>query len=108
MIVTADVYIDRGVLLVVAQNIQLLLLRQLTRIDRCRDSSISFAEHRKSGFVDVIVYQDYRASGLLDKADDIGVGVEDLAIVENAFDGRQRGADEEVDLFLQLVYLPIL
>ena len=26
MIVTADVYIDRGVLLVVAQNIQLLLL----------------------------------------------------------------------------------
>ena len=42
---------------------------------------------------------------LLDEADDVGVGIKDLSVVEDTLHGWQRRAHEEVNLVFQ-VYLP--
>ena len=60
--------------------------------------SSDIAEHSQSIDVDVVVDEDDGALGLLDEADDMGIGIEDLAVVEDAFYGRQRRADEEINL----------
>ena len=48
---------------------------------------------------------DRRILLLLDEADDVGVGIKDLSVVEDTLHGWQRRAHEEVNLVFQ-VYLP--
>ena len=96
---------DGGILLVMTLHVELLLLRELAGVDGGRDVGISIAEHRQGIDIDVIVDKDDGCLGLFDKADDMGVGIEDLPVVEDAFYWWQGRADEEIDLFCQICYL---
>ena len=77
-------------------------------VDRCRDVGIAIAEHRQGVCADVIVDEHDRVFGLFDKADDLGIGIEYPAIIEDSFDWGQWRADEEVDLVFQSLYLGVL
>ena len=105
VITLAYIYYNRCILLVMTLHVELLLLRELAGVDGGRDVGISIAEHRQGIDVDVIVDKDDGCLGLFDEADDMGVGIEDLPIVEDAFNWWQGGADEEIDLFCQICYL---
>ena len=95
VITLAYIYYNRCILLVMTLHVELLLLRELAGVDGGRDVGISIAEHRQGIDVDVIVDKDDRCLGLFDKADDMGVGIEDLPVVEDAFYWWQGGTDEE-------------
>ena len=56
------------------------------------------AEHGQSIDVDIVVDERDGAFGLLDEVDDMGVGIEDLPVVEDALYWWQGGSDEEIDL----------
>ena len=99
------IYYNRCILLVMTLHVELLLLRELTGVDGGRDVGITIAEHRQGIDVDVIVDKDDGCLGLFDEADDMGVCIEDLPVVEDAFDWWQGGTDEEIDLFCQICYL---
>ena len=98
VVMLADVDGDRRILLVVTLQVELLLLGELAGVDRCRDVGIAIAEHRQGIDVDVIVDEDDGCLGLFDEADDMGIGIEDLPVVEDAFYWWQGGADEEINL----------
>ena len=89
MVMLAYVDGDRRILLVVTLQVELLLLGELAGVDRCRDVGIAIAEHRQGICADVIVDEHDRVFGLLDKVDDLGIGIEDLAIIEDSFDWGQ-------------------
>ena len=105
VITLAYIYYNRCILLVMTLHVELLLLRELAGVDSGRDVGISIAEHRQGIDVDVIVDKDDGCLGLFDKADDMGVCIEDLPVVEDAFYWWQGRADEEIDLFCQICYL---
>ena len=105
VITLAYIYYNRCILLVMTLHVELLLLRELAGVDGGRDVGITIAEHRQCIDVDVIVDKDDRCLGLFDEADDMGVGIEDLPVVEDAFYWWQGRADEEIDLFCQICYL---
>ena len=61
-------------------------------------AGIALAEHQQHRLVHIIVYQQY---GLFRRADEVScelVGIEYLAVVEDAFYRRHRRADKEVYL----------
>ena len=89
MVMPACVDGDGWILLVMPLDIQLLLLIQLSGIDRGRDTAGSIAQHGQRIHIDIVVDQHDRPLGLLDQADDVGVCVENLSIVEDALDWRQ-------------------
>ena len=89
VVMLADVDGDRRILLVVTLQVELLLLGELAGVDRCLDVGIAIAEHGQGVCADVIVDKHDRAFGLLDKADDLGISIEELAVVEDAFDWGQ-------------------
>ena len=91
------IYYNRCILLVMTLHVELLLLRELAGVDGGRDVGITIAEHRQGIDVNVIVDEDDRCLGLFNEADDMGVGIEDLSVVEDAFDGWQGGTDEEIN-----------
>ena len=66
------------------------------------------AEHREGVCADIVVDEDDRTFGLLDEADDLGIGIEYLAVVEDALDRWQRRAHEEIDFVFEILYLGIL
>ena len=105
MITLANIYYNGWILLVVTLHVELLLLRELAGVDGGRDVGITIAEHRQGIDVDVVIYEDDGCLGLFDEADDMGIGIEDLPVVEDAFDWWQGGTDEEIDLFCQICYL---
>ena len=84
----------------------MLLLRELAGVDGGRDTGISFTQHYKCILINVVV--DEHDGGLLDEADDVGVGIKDLAVVEDTLHGRQRRAHEEINFVLQSLYLSVL
>ena len=92
------IYYNRCILLVMTLHVELLLLRELAGVDGGRDVGITIAEHRQGIDVDVIVDEDDGCLGLFDEADDMGIGIEDLPVVEDAFYWWQGGADEEINL----------
>ena len=73
-------------------------MRELAGVDCGRDTGISFTQHYKCILINVVVDEHDRVFGLLDEADDVGVGIKDLAVVEDALHGRQRRTDEKIDL----------
>ena len=96
---------DGGILLVMTLDVKLQLshiLRLLTGVDGGRDVGITIAEHRQGIDVNVVIYEDNGSLGPFDEADDMGVGIEDLAVVEDALYWRQGRTDEEIDLTLYL------
>ena len=86
-IMIALTHIDcyRWVLLVVALYVQLLLLVQLASIDGGRNVAVALAEQGEGCLVDVVVDEDDGLFGLFDEVDNLYVGVEYLAIVEDSF-----------------------
>ena len=90
--------VDRNwwVLLVVALHIELLLLGELTGIDGGRNIGIAIAEHRQGINIDVVVYKNDGMLRLPDETDNLGIGIEDLPVVEDAFDRRQGCTYEEI------------
>ena len=87
-----------GILAVVFLHVQLQLVADGLRVDVGFYAGIPFAEHQQHRLVHVVVYQQ---QGYPCRADKVGgelVGIEQLAVVEDAFHGRQRGADKEVYL----------
>ena len=116
VVVLADIHRDGRILLVVPLEVELLLLGERAGVDGCRDAGIALAEHGERRLVNIIIIEHDAAPGLPDETDDLGVGIEYLSVVEGrdhdtiecigegtALDGRQRGADEEVDLLLMMV-----
>lgn len=91
-----------------ALDIELLLLGELACVDGSRNIISPIAQHGQSVNIDVIIYEDNGCLGLFDEADDVGVCVEDLSVVENAFYWWKGGTDEEIDLILQVLYLCVL
>ena len=78
---------DGWILLVMTLDVKLELFgipELLTSIDGSRDVGITIAEHRQGIDVDVVIYEDDGCLGLFDKADDMGIGIEDLPVVEDA------------------------
>ena len=85
----ADMHLNRCILAVVLLLIQLQLAADSLRVYVSLHADIALAEHQQYGLVDVVIYQQqgypcraYQVRGEL-------VGVEDLAVVEDAFHGRQ-------------------
>ena len=79
---------DGWILLVMTLDVKLELFgipELLTSIDGSRDVGITIAEHRQGIDVDVVVDEDNGCLGLFDETDDVGVGIEDLSIVEDSF-----------------------
>ena len=89
------IYYNWWILLVMTLHVELLLLRELAGVYGGRDVGITIAEHRQGIDVDVIVDEDDGCLGLFDEADDMGVGIKDLPVVEDALHRRQRRADEK-------------
>ena len=89
MIALRGMYINRWILLVVALQIQLLLLVQLAGVDGGSDARRTIAEHRQDIDIDIVVDEDDGLLRLFDEADDLCVGIEDLPVVEDAFYWRQ-------------------
>ena len=75
------------------------ILRQLPSVDGGRYTWISFAEHGESSLVDVVVYKSDCAFRLFDEVDNLHVGIEYLAIVEDSLDWWQGCSDKEIYLF---------
>ena len=73
-------------------------MRELAGVDCGRDTGISFTQHYKCILINVVVDEHDGVFGLLDEADDVGVGIKDLAVVEDTLHGRQRRTDEKIDL----------
>ena len=59
------------------------MLRELAGVDCGRYAGISFTQHYKSILINVVVDEHDGVFGLLDEADDVGVGIKDLAVVED-------------------------
>ena len=79
---------DGGILLVMTLDVKLELFgipELLTSIDGSRDVGITIAEHRQGIDVDVVIYEDDGLFRLFDEADDMGIGIEDLSVIEDAF-----------------------
>ena len=93
---------DGGILLVMTLHVELLLLGEMAGVDGGRDVGITIAEHRQGIDVNVVIYEENGSLGPFDEADDMGVGIEDLAVVEDALYWRQGRTDEEIDLTLYL------
>ena len=89
VIVQASVDRNWGVLLIVALHIELLLLGELTGIDGGRNIGIAITEHRQGIYVDVVVYKDDGMLRLPDETDNLGIGIEDLPVVEDTLNRRQ-------------------
>ena len=85
MIALRGMYINRWILLVVALQIQLLLLVQLAGVDGGSDARRTIAEHRQGINIDIVVDEDDGLLRLFDEADDLCVGIEYLSVVEDAF-----------------------
>ena len=100
--------VDRNwwVLLVVALHIELLLLGELTGIDGGRNIGIAIAEHRQGINIDVVVYKNDGMLRLLDETDNLGIGIEDLPVVEDAFNRGERLMNEKVYFFFGQCYSP--
>ncbi len=58
------------------------------------------AQHGQGIDVDIVVYKNNGCLRLLDQVDDMGIGIEDLAVVKDALHWWQRRADEEINLLL--------
>ena len=84
------IYYNWWILLVMTLHVELLLLRELACVDGGRDVGTTIAEHRQGIDIDVIVDEDDGCLGLFDEADDMGVGIKDLPIVEDTLHRRQR------------------
>ena len=87
---------DGGILLVMTLHVELLLLRELACVYGGRDVGITIAEHRQGIDIDIIVDKDDGCIGLFDEADDVSIGIEDLSVVEDAFNWWKGRADEEI------------
>ena len=85
-----DVDGDGRILLVVALHGELLLLGELASVDGGRDFGAAIAQHGQGINVDVVVYKHNGCLRLLDQVDDMGIGIENLPVVEDAFYWRQR------------------
>ena len=96
---------DRGILLVMTLDVKLQLsqiLQLQTGVDSGSDIEWAFAKHGQRSLVDVVVYKHDGLFRLFDKVDNMHVGIEDLAVVENAFHWWQGRTDEEIDFTLYL------
>ena len=98
VITLAYIYYNGRILLVMTLHIELLLLRELAGVDGGRDVGITIAEHRQGVDIDVVVDEDDGCLSLFDEADDMGIGIEDLPVVEDTFYWWQGGTDEEINL----------
>ena len=105
MVTLAIIDSDWRILLVMALHVELLLLCQLASVDRGADIGIALAEQGEGRLVDVVVDEDDGLFRLFDEVGYLHVGIKDLPIVEDALYWWQRGADEEIDLVLQLLNL---
>ena len=94
------------ILLIMPLDVELQLshiLRQVTGVDGGRDVGCAMAQHGQGIDVDVVVDERDGAFGLLDEVDDMGIGIEDLPVVEDAFYWWQGRTDEEIDLTLHFI-----
>ena len=89
---------NRRILLVMALQIQLLLLIQLSCVDGGSDIGITLTEHCQCGLVDVVINKHNGLLGLFDEVRNLYVSIEDLAIVEDAFYWGEGRTDEEIYL----------
>ncbi len=71
--------------MVVALQIQLLLLVQLAGVDGGSDARRTIAEHRQGIDIDIVIDKDDGMLRLFDEVDDLCVGIEYLSVVEDAF-----------------------
>ena len=85
MIALRGMYINRWILLVVALQIQLLLLVQLAGVDGGSDARRTIAEHRQGIDIDIVIDKDDGILRLFDEIYNLHVGIEDLTIEENTF-----------------------
>ena len=84
-----DVDGDGRILLVMAQYVELLLLGELTGVDGGRDVVCAMAQHGQGIDVDIVVDERDGTLRLFDEVDDMGIGIEDLSVVEDALYWRQ-------------------
>ena len=99
--------IDDGILAIVAVHIQFELTGNSFGDNSGVYIGIAFRKCYQHRFIEIIVNQDYP---LLRRFDEIGnknVSVKDLAVVENAFNWRERGANKEIYLLFGFGY-PLL
>ena len=106
LLVGVDSY--RGILAVVLLHVQLQLVADGLRVDVGFHAGIPLAEHQQHRLVHVIVYQQQGHPCGADKVCGELVGIEQLAVVEDAFHGWQRGADKEIHLARKVFYLPFV
>jgi hypothetical protein len=73
------------ILLVMTLDVELQcvhILHMLTGVDGGRDVGCAMAQHSQGINVDVVVDEDNGLLCLLDEVDDMGVGIEDLPVVD--------------------------
>ena len=59
------------------------MLVQLTGVDGGSDARRAITEHRQGINVDVVVYKNDGMLRLPDETDNLGIGIEDLLVVDN-------------------------
>ena len=93
--VGADV--DWRILAVVPFQVELQLSVYVLGEDFGSYARVAFAQHKQHGFVYVVVDKCERVFRGANKVCSKGVSLENLPVVEDAFNWRQGGADKEVD-----------
>ena len=84
VVMLTHIYYNRWILLVVALNVELLLLGELTGVDGGRDVVCAMAQHGQGIDVDIVVDERDGTLRLFDEVDDMGISIEDLSVVEDA------------------------
>ncbi len=82
-------HFDLRILAVVAAQVQLELVGDVSGYNLGRNIVFAFRERHQDGFVNIVVYQDDTAFRRLYQVGGKDMGVKDLAVIENAFNGRQ-------------------
>ena len=95
---------DGTVLRVVALLVEGKLLRDVACVNLCAYPVGALVEQGQHRVVHIVVEQDDAAFGASHQVADESVGVEDLSVEEDALNGRQGGADKEVDFLFRLAY----
>ena len=89
--------IDGRVLVVMSVKVEPELRSDALRVDGGRYSRLPFAQHEQHVLINIVVNEYKRLSGRLDKIRSEFIGIEDLAVEEDALYRRKGCADKEID-----------
>ena len=89
--------IDGRVLVVMSVKVEPELRSYTLRVDSGRYSRLPFAQHEQHALINIVVNEYKRLSGRLDKIRSEFIGIEDLAVEEDALYRGKGCADKEID-----------